>query len=219
MEERQGGRIVNEQVVLMRDLRPMTAEHVVAPYPWESLSSVLTRMAHKMGYRRPEWVLRSSREEPSAPSFPADVTLLEPGDATRWLGRRLRLDEEVLYQLTLHRFATALQAPSGPEKRRPTFSPSGTDGQFLLTQATAWRHCTPIGTTQLCPAYLDEEKSYEPLYWKLRYVLLCPRHRLFLIDRCPVCHQLIPLFRRPMGSSLESNPKVGMDTSRPRAIH
>jgi hypothetical protein len=74
------------------------------------------------------------------------------------------------------------------------------DGQFLLTQATAWRHCTPIGTTQLCPACLDEEKSYEPLYWKLRYVLLCPRHRLFLIDRCPVCHQLIPLFRRPKGT-------------------
>jgi hypothetical protein len=200
VEERQGGRIVNEQVVLMRDLRPVTAEHVVAPYPWESLSSVLTRMARKMGYRRPEWVLRSSREEPSAPSFPADVTLLEPGDATRWLGRRLRLDEEVLYQLTLHRFAAALQAPSGPEKRKPTFSPSGMDGQFLLTQATAWRHCTPIGTTQLCPACLDEEKSYEPLYWKLRYVLLCPRHRLFLIDRCPVCHQLIPLFRRPKGT-------------------
>jgi TniQ len=121
VQERQGGRIVNEQVVLLRDLQPVTAEHVVAPYPWESLSSVLTRVARKMGYRRPEWILRPSREEPRAPSFPADITLLEPGDASRWLGQRLR-------------------------------------------------------------------------------VLLCPRHRLFLIDRCPVCHQLIPLFRRPKGT-------------------
>src|SRR5258708_1706334 len=116
------------------------------------------------------------------------------GDASLWLGRRLHLDETALYQLTLHRFAAALQAP---EIRRSTPSASALKGQFLLTQVTASRYCSPTGTTQLCPACLDEEESYEPLYWKLRYVIVCPRHRLFLIDRCPVCHQLIPLFRRP----------------------
>jgi hypothetical protein len=198
-EERQGGRIVNEQVVFSQDLKPVTAEHLVVPYSWESLSSVLTRVARKMGYRRPEWVLRSLSEEPKAPSFPKDITLLGPGDASRWLGNRLHLDEEILYQLTIHRFAAVLQASSRSEEWSLTLSPSSPSRQLLLTQATIRHYCTPIGTTQLCPVCLDEE-SYEPLYWRLRYVFLCRRHRIFLVDRCPVCHYLIPLFRRPKGT-------------------
>ena len=199
-EEWQGGEFVNEKVVLSRDLKSLTAEHIIAPYPWESLSSVLTRVARKMGYRRPEWVLHSSKEEPKAPSFPADITLLEPCDASRWLGSRLHLDEEVLYQLTIHRFAAAFQAPpSRLEEQGPTLSHYSLNRQFLLAQATIRRYCTPEGTT-LCPACLDEEENYELLCWRLRYVFLCRRHQALLIDRCPVCHYLIPLFRRPEGT-------------------
>lgn len=188
-DERQGGKIVNEQIVFRGDLQAVTPAHIVTPRPWESLASVMTRVARKMGYRRPEWVLHTLREELPAPFLPTDITLVVPGEGARWLGHRLHLDEETVYQLTLHRFAALLQAPTGVEV------PSSQGGRLLLTQTTIGRYCTPNGTTQLCPACLDEQEWYEPLYWRLRHVLLCTRHRVFLSDRCPICHKLIPLLR------------------------
>jgi hypothetical protein len=197
----QGGRFANEHVVITGDLKPVTADYTVAPHTWESLPSVLTRIARKMGYRRPEWVLRSTKEEPDPPSFPIDISLLEPGDASRWLGNRLRLNEEEMYHLTFHRFAAVLQGPPVSGEQRPEGEPSGLHRQFLLTHATVQRFCTPMGTTQICPACQDEGEGYELLYWRMRYVLFCPRHQLFLINRCPACHTLIPVFRRVNGTA------------------
>jgi len=180
----------NEPLVLSWHLQPVTAEHAVEPKPWESLSSVLRRVARKVGYMRPE-LLMHLEEGPPAWFFPKDITLLELGDATRWLARQLHLDEETLYRLTLHRFATVLEPPLSSRKRSET-NPFGLRERPLLSQETVGRFCVPPATIQLCPACLEEEGCYEPLYWKMRYVVVCPWHRIFLIDRCPSCRRLIP---------------------------
>jgi hypothetical protein len=180
----------NEPLVLSWHLQPVTAEHAVEPKPWESLSSVLRRMARKVGYSRPELLMHSD-EGPPAWSFPKDITLLQPGSESRWLARQLHLDEETLYRLSLHRFATALEPPLSAlnETEADSF---GLREPPLLSHETVRRFCVPPGTIQLCPACLEEEECYEPLYWKIRYALVCPRHRVFLIDRCPSCRRLIP---------------------------
>ena len=100
----------NDPLVLSWHLRPVTAEHAVEPKPWESLSSVLRRVARKVGYSRPELLMHSD-EGPPAWSFPKDITLIRHGNESRWLARQLHLDEETLYRLTLHRLSTALEPP------------------------------------------------------------------------------------------------------------
>ncbi len=180
----------NEPLVLSWHLRPVTAEHAVEPKPWESLSSVLRRVARKVGYSRPQLLLHSD-EGPPIWFFPKDITLLQPGNESRWLARQLHLDEKTLYRLTLHRFATALEPPLSTENGSET-DPLGPRRWPILSHETVGRFCVPLETIQLCPACLEEEECYEPLYWKIRYVLVCPRHRILLIDRCPSCRRLIP---------------------------
>ncbi len=184
----------NEPLVLSWHLQPVTAEHAVEPRPWESLSSVLRRVARKVGYMRPE-LLVHSEEGPPAWSFPKDITLLQHGNESRWLARQLHLDEEILYRLTLHRFATALEPPLSTQYRSET-DPFGLRERPLLSHETVRHFCVPPATIQLCPACLEEEECYEPLYWKIRYALLCPRHRIFFTDRCPHCRRLIPPVER-----------------------
>ena len=65
----------------------------------------------------------------------------------------------------------------------------------LLSDETITRHCLPRGTTRLCSACVEENQPYERLFWNLRSVLLCLRHLIFLIDRCPTCQRLIPSLR------------------------
>ncbi|MFL5661832.1 MAG: TniQ family protein [Ktedonobacteraceae bacterium] len=180
----------NEPLVLSWYLQPVTAEHAVEPKPWESLSSVLRRVARNVGYSRPELLMHSD-EEPPAWFFPKDITVLRHGNESRWLARQLHLDEETLHRLTLHRFATALEPLLSTHHRLET-DPFGLGEPPLLSHETVRRFCVPPETVQLCPACLEEEECYEPLYWKIRYALVCPRHRIFLIDRCPSCRRLIP---------------------------
>jgi len=180
----------SEPLVLSWHLKPVTTEHAVEPHPWESLSSVLRRVARKVGYSRPELLLHQD-EGPPAWSFPRDITLLRHGEGFGWLARRLCLNEETLYRSTLHRLATTLE-PALPSQRGELAHPLASGVPPLLSQEAVRRFCVPPGTTRLCPACIKEEEWQEPLYWKLRYVLLCPRHSIVLIDRCPGCRSLIP---------------------------
>jgi hypothetical protein len=95
--------------------------------------------------------------------------------------------------LTLHRLAAALEPPSPSQNGEIACSPGSAEFP-LLSPKTVRRFCVPPGTTRICPACLEEEEWHEPLYWKLRYVLFCPRHSIVLIDRCPGCRILIPHF-------------------------
>ena len=104
----------------------------------------------------------------------------------------LLLDERTIHALTFHRFAPRFQSP-GP----PTASPAlwSVIERPLLSKEPITRHFLPALTTKVCPACLEQD-GYERLYWNIRWVLICPHHHLFLVDRCPDCHWLIPAIRR-----------------------
>lgn len=159
------------------------------PQPDEDLASLLIRTASGMAYDTPRWILR-----PEAP-----LPMVTPAAHILWLRRKadyhlleqlLHLDSSQLYHLTLHRFATRLQAPTtGPlnnpqEIQQPLLSQTKRTRFFLLHQ-----------TTQVCPECLAEDQPYGRVFWHCQLVTLCPTHRRFLIRRCPACAAPIPLLR------------------------
>src|SRR5215469_2954693 len=78
----------------------------VRPLPWEALPSLITRIAHRMGYEDPRWIV--SPEQRSSALRLSDLSALTKKADYDFLEQLLLLDEETLYQLTLHQFTPSL---------------------------------------------------------------------------------------------------------------
>jgi hypothetical protein len=160
--------------------------------PWEDLGSFLSRTARKMGYEKPEWLLRLQGVPHKI--IPDNLPLLCRQMDYLLLRQLLLRDEKAIYDLTLHRFARRLSRkvlllsdlPGEQEKsiNRPALP---YDYQRL---------CFLSGrNTRVCPLCLDEKNGYDRLYWRCTLMLYCPRHRVLLIHACPVCKKPIPTLR------------------------
>ena len=160
------------------------------PWPWEDLASLISRTADAMGYASPGWILRPESAKHSI--APEELPLLSAQADYRMLSHLLDLDESTLRSLTLHRFslkpASAAEAANSTKEAQPQI---GRDDPLFSSFKK---------TVQICPSCLDEQKSYDRLYWRARPLLLCPRHRVFLIQSCPVCHRPIPAPRLPLST-------------------
>jgi hypothetical protein len=158
----------------------------VIPQPWENLPSLIMRTAERMGYTSPYWILRP--QEAPYEIEPTYLIWLSNNTHYRILQRLLQLDEETLYQGTYHRFvlvhSSYCRLPRRWEIKRPLFSYDIFPGLFPQY---------PI--TKVCPICLDDGIPYGRLYWGVNSLVICPQHNVYLIDRCPVCHKPISLFR------------------------
>jgi hypothetical protein len=164
-------------LIVSTEQEKVSADEYRAPYPWESLTSVLMRIAGKKKHARLEWLLSSAGISNVFQLIRDDLLLLRRQDDYEMFEQHFSLNRHVLHALTLHRFAPILQPPGSTERH-------------LLSEQTTARYCMPRGTTKVCPVCLEEEpEAYERLYWNLRSVLICPRHLVFLVDRCT---RLIP---------------------------
>jgi hypothetical protein len=178
------------------------------PLPWEDIGSLLSRVARRMSYEHPSWLLCpvSGLHHIRAADLPvlalrADYTFLE---------RLLLLDLDTLYALTLNRFAAALDDPSplpGFEDIHREFlqrwqaSDAGKQNSSSRIERPLlgkWDYRTfflPVSSIKVCPACLEETEAYDRLYWRSRFLITCPRHAVFLRERCPACHMAIPSLR------------------------
>lgn len=192
--EAQYGGVAARDRIVVEEIQASTESETVAPYPWESLPSLLARAAHKRGYRWSEKIYQATSDVRRHRLFPTELPLLHRRNDYQFLAPLLGLDEASLYTLTLHRLAH-LQAPlsQDPAAARP-FHEEIID-RHLLREETAERYCLPGDVTKVCPACL-EEQQYEWLYWNVHLILLCPRHQILLVDRCPRCVRMIPALRR-----------------------
>jgi len=196
-EDHHGGIIVNERLVLESELQIKTLGKALLPFSWENLPSLLARVADRMGYRRTEEIWHSpSGSMRRYRLSPSEILLLQRSDDYRFMEETLLLEKDILYTLTLHRFASALQPPTFKDPLPRQNALWNTVERQLLLMETVSRFCLPSLTTRVCPACLEEKYVYERLYWNIRPVLICPHHHLFLVDRCPKCHWLIPAIRR-----------------------
>jgi hypothetical protein len=171
---------MREELLSVQALSPLPRRRV--PWPWEDLASLISRTAEAMGYASPGWILHPESVKYSI--APDEISLLSGQADYQMLGRFLGLDESTLRSLTLHRFSLKREseAETAHTTKETQFHIWGDDPLFRSFKRTV----------QVCPSCLDEQKSYDRLYWRARPLLLCPRHRVFLIQSCPVCQRPIP---------------------------
>src|SRR5712692_10298278 len=89
-------------------LQPITPLPIRAlPSFWEDLASLISRLAEQMGYKNPAWILHP--EEVPYTVQPYSLCQLLVKTDYQFFEQLLRLDEECLYNCTLHRFASHVQ--------------------------------------------------------------------------------------------------------------
>ncbi len=174
------------QYPITPSLSPIPAR--VAPQSWEDLASYISRLATEMGYENPGWLLHPEGVVSSVQPF--NLCLLRRQADYHFFEQLLNLSEETLYGLTLHRFTHRLLEPAVshpviPEEiQRP-----------LLTRYIFQTFFHPYSATKACARCLAEEPAYGRLFWNALPVVVCLRHRIFLLDRCPACLRSIPVLR------------------------
>jgi hypothetical protein len=176
----------------------------VRPLPWEDLHSFLARTAKRMQYEKATQVIQPEMGDHHIAS--SQVSLLTEQSDYTFLSDLLRIPEEALYQMTLHRFWTPFEhldffpvlkdpykcdlylQPRTTPYRSPIQRPRleiGLLSNFFL----------PNQITQICPLCLQEGIAYDRLYWKARYLLTCQKHAVLLLRLCPTCQKPIPSSR------------------------
>jgi len=178
------------------------------PLPWEDIGSLLSRVARRMSYEHPSWLLRPESGLHSIRA--ADLPVLALRADYAFLERLLLLDQDTLYALTLNRFAAALSRPSplpGFEDIHREFMQrwqasdegklysSSHIGRPLLAKWDYRTFFLPVSSIKVCPVCLEEPEAYDRLYWRTRFLMTCPRHSVFLRERCPACYSAIPSLR------------------------
>lgn len=146
----------------------------VKPAVWEDLPSFVRRCSAHMGYERPEWILSPEKSEwRVAASRLPHLRYQQDYDL---LGCLLNVDAEVLYQLTVHRFAPVLP-------QRESRAVQEIDRPLVAATPYVSAHLS----VSVCPSCVAESESYDRLYWRLPLALVCPRHGQVLRQMCPHC--------------------------------
>ena len=158
------------------------------PQPWEDLASLITRTSERMGYKDPHWIMRPEDIPHHVPV--STVGILHKKSDYEMLGCLFLLDEETIYNLTLHRLASCLQPPEASR-----VNPEGEVQRTLLATSPLCRLINPHTATKVCPMCLAEKTPYGRLYWNVAPLVSCLKHRIFLEHQCPRCKHPIPLLR------------------------
>ena len=153
------------------------------PYPWEDLSSLLSRVARKMGYPDLRWILRPQGSPYGINA--SDLPLLTKQRDFQLLQQLLLLDEATLSSLTAHIFAQVLDYFAKTEDN----SPSRLRPQYFASYFLEYPR------TRVCPQCLAEGPAYDRIFWRMRHVFFCPFHRTRLRDFCPRCSRTISALR------------------------
>jgi hypothetical protein len=158
------------------------------PYPWESLGSALSRAARKMNHPWPERLLY---HPPFTRGSFADYTEGEvrlPGEASdTMLAYLLQIPKGDLSRLTGSSLITSLGLPPYNVSRNWT--------GLTEPDLRSWFRRYPTHTIRLCPQCVQDQQGYDRVYWNLRGILCCPRHKVRLLEKCPVCLKHIPAVR------------------------
>jgi len=163
------------------------------PYPWESLTSALSRAAKNMNHPCPERLLDRppftpctlesfSSGEPRLPSEADDPTL----------AHLLQIPRKNLQYLSCSHLVASLGLPPYDLSRQWIELPE--------PELRSWLFPSMMNsTTKVCPYCVREPGGYDRLYWNLRGVLCCPLHKVRLLERCPSCLHHIPAVRSRAG--------------------
>jgi len=91
-----------------------------------------------------------------------------------------------------------------------TYRLSGDEGELQRVALSEWMF---IRGSQFCPRCLAESGGVWQIEWKLPWSFICPKHKIFLYDRCPECGKR-PRSRLGRGGRL-ATPMRCNNTKRP----
>lgn len=154
------------------------------PYPDETLVSWLWRLAKANYLDAPLLFIRHIRARvPAAKHLMlSSVNSIRDVQILQEVANLGMISVEDVYDRTIHRFVSiftpaelemeTVQLPSGAKLR---FLPKRPTNDFYAHYLT------------YCPCCLNEA-SYVRWHWQMPMVVLCLKHRCYLIDACPQCH-------------------------------
>ncbi len=105
-----------EVLIVSIERERVSADEYTPPFPWESLTSVLMRIAGKKKYAHIEWLLSSVGISDIFQLLREDLLLLRRKDDYDMFAQQFSLNRQALSTLTLHRFAPLLQPPVPTEQ-------------------------------------------------------------------------------------------------------
>jgi len=208
--------IITQSTFVQQDdrLRQHLQEPPISPLPlrvqplrWEDLHSFLSRTAKRMQYEKVTWIFQPETGQPHSYIPSSDISLLSEQSTYAFFSRLLAISEEALYQMTLHRFASAFQQldfvpalKQVPWRTEQDIQKGHTTYRSPINrpriEKEILRHFfLPNLTTQICPLCLEDASSYDRLYWKVRYLLTCHKHVIPLLRQCSTCQKPIPSAR------------------------
>jgi hypothetical protein len=161
----------------------------------EDLDSFVARNAEKMGYENVRWLLHPERPA-GADIETQNLALLSRRDDYQLLESLLALDEEELYDHTLHRFT--LQITFDRPAVEDRMEELGTDciARPLLARGHSPKFFRSAKQTAVCAPCLREGTPHGRLAWRMHMLPVCIRHTTWLLERCPGCRRQIPVLRR-----------------------
>ncbi len=173
-----------ERIVYLppRSLTPTT------PYPWESLGSALSRAARKMNHPWPEQLLYRPLFTHSSLGDYSEGEVRLPGEASNSMfAYLLQIPRENISLLTA---SSLIASHSLPPNNVPRYWARSNE-----LDLQSWFRPNLKHRTRLCPHCVRDQQGYDRVYWSLRGVLSCPRHKVRLLEKCPVCLKHIPAVR------------------------
>lgn len=147
------------------------------PLPGETFSSWFARVAASNGLTPAEL-----HEVATLGTYlhSRDLDRLDDHDLLARLSSATGIKVAILADATLGRWAERIYDSDEARVRLPWLPSVGTE------------RTRPSYGQQFCPLCLAEDQvPYFRLRWRLHFVTACERHHVFLLDRCPGCHEPI----------------------------
>ena len=168
------------------------------PLEGESLNGYVRRHVQATGYDRFSQLLTLLDDA----EIPADLNTVSDGLVLTGLGRWFRREEQLLRELTMHRWAKQLMV-----RPRGAPTPVHCDSKTLLRYFTS--------SARICRSCVAEDPNRERLLWSFRPLGVCPDHAEVLRSRCPSCRRVLSprrldLVRCRCGYVLTDGPAVAV---------
>jgi excisionase family DNA binding protein len=168
------------------------------PLEGESLNGYVRRHVQAMGYDRFSQLLTLLDDA----EIPADLNIVSSGPVLMGLGRWFRREEQLLRELTVHRWAKQLVV-----RPRGASTPVQCDSKTLLRYFTS--------SARICRSCVGQDPNRERLLRSFRPLGVCPDHAEVLRSRCPSCRRVLSprrldLVRCRCGYVLTDGPAVAV---------
>ena len=155
------------------------------PYPDEIFTSWLARNATINFLQTPTFITYFFPEYKNRLlNRDADVLLSE--DMAQNFAKRMLLNKKIIFNTSLQSYAGFLNETIETKTRNHLISPIKIKGTY-----------PNIKGLKYCP-YCLKENEYFKKEWRLSFYTVCPKHKCFLLDKCPQCEEPVLLTKRKL---------------------